>query len=113
MMLTRSSFAPPVLLITAALALPVFASGSEVGGTPQNEQDQAITAAVKTRLAATRLDSFAGLEVEAAEDGTVWLSGTTPTEEAAERAVDIARNADGVMLVKSHITVQAAREVVN
>ncbi len=43
----------------------------------------------------------------------MWLSGTTPTEEAAERAVDIARNADGVMLVKSHITVQAAREVMH
>ena len=107
MMLKRSSFAPSVLLMTAALALPPFASASEVG-----EQDQAITAAVKTRLAASRVDSFAGLEVEVAEDGTVWLSGTTPTEEAAERAVDIARNADGVMLVKSHITVQAAREVV-
>jgi len=113
MMLKRSSFASSVLLITAALALPVLGFASEVGGSRQNEQDQAITAAVKTRLAATRLDSFAGLEVEAAEDGTVWLSGTTPTEEAAERAVDIARNADGVMLVKSHITVQAAREVVH
>ena len=113
MMLKRSSFASSVLVIAAALALPVLASASEVGGTRPNEQDQTITAAVKTRLAATRLDSFAGLEVEAAEDGTVWLSGTTPTEEAAERAVDIARNADGVMLVKSHITVQAAREVVH
>jgi osmotically-inducible protein OsmY len=113
MMLKRSSFASSVLVITAALALPIFASASEVGGTRPNEQDQIITAAVKTRLAATRLDGFAGLEVEAVEDGTVWLSGTTPTEEAAERAVDIARNADGVMLVKSHITVQAARELVH
>ena len=112
MMLKRSSIASSVLLVTAALALPPFASASEVGGTRQNEQDQAITAAVKMRLAASRLDGFAGLEVEAVEDGTVWLGGTTPTEEAAERAVDIARNADGVMLVKSHITVQAAHEVV-
>ena len=47
----------------------------------------------KTRLAATRWTVLRRLEVEAAEDGTVWLSGTTPTEEAAERAVDIARNA--------------------
>src|SRR4029077_8639235 len=100
------SFASSVLFVTA-LALPVFASASEVGGTRPNDQDQTITAAVKTRLAASRLDSFAGLEVEAADDGTVWLSGTTPTEEAAERAVDIARNADGVMVVKSYITVRA------
>jgi hyperosmotically inducible protein len=107
MMLKCSSFASSVFAIAVSLALPVIASAAEVGGNRQNEQDQAITAAVKTRLAATRLDGFAGLEVEAAEDGTVWLSGTTPTEEAAERAVDIARNADGVMLVKNHITVQA------
>ncbi len=60
MMLKRSSFASSVLL-TAALALPVFASASEIGATRQNEQDQAITAAVKTRLADTRVDSFAGL----------------------------------------------------
>jgi osmotically-inducible protein OsmY len=116
MMLKRSSFASCALVMTVSLALPVFASALEVGAVGdnrQNEQDQAITAAVKTRLAATRLDSFAGLEVEVAEDGTVWLSGTTPTEEAAERAVDIARNADGVMLVKSRIKVQAAREVVH
>ena len=108
MMLKRSSFAPSVLVLTASLALPVLASASDVGTNLQSEPDQAITAAVKTRLAASRLDSFAGLEVEAGQDGTVWLSGTTPTEEAAERAVDIARNANGVMLVKSHITVQAA-----
>jgi osmotically-inducible protein OsmY len=108
MMLKRSGFASSALVITVSLASPVFASASELGG--KNDQDQAITAAVKTRLAATRMD-FAGLEVEAAQDGTVWLSGTTPTEEAAERAVDIARNADGVMLVKNHITVQAALEV--
>jgi hypothetical protein len=110
-MLKRSSFASSVLVLTGVLALP-FAPGSELGGNRPNEQGQAITAAVKTRLEATRMDGFAGLEVEAAEDGTVWLSGTTPTQEAAERAVDIARNADGVMLVKSRITVQAAREVV-
>jgi osmotically-inducible protein OsmY len=102
-MLKRTS----VFLYVATLALSALASADEVAGGPAaKDLDQAITAAVKTRLAATRVDSFAALEVEAARDGTVWLSGTTPTEEAAERAVDIARNADGVMLVKSHIHVE-------
>jgi osmotically-inducible protein OsmY len=105
MMLTRS-FAR-VLVYAASLALPALASAADVDGRPPIEGDQAITAAVKTRLAATRLDSLATLQVDADRDGTVWLSGTTPTEEAAERAVDIARNADGVMLVKSHISVES------
>lgn len=105
-MMLKPSFAS-VLFYAASLALPALASAADITGSPPIEQDQAITAAVKTRLAATRLHSLAALEVEAARDGTVWLSGTTPTEEAAERAVDIARNADGVMLVKSHISVEA------
>ena len=105
MMLKRS-----LLIYAALLVLPPLASAADVS--PPVEDDRAITAAVKARLAATRLDSFAALDVQADRDGTVWLSGTTPTAEAAERAVDIARNADGVMLVKSHINVQArgARE---
>jgi osmotically-inducible protein OsmY len=99
-----------LLLYMALLVLPAMGSAADVS--PPVEDDQAIAAAVKTRLAATRLPSFAALEVQADRDGTVWLSGTTPTAEAAERAVDIARNADGVMLVKSHINVEArgARE---
>lgn len=95
-----------VLVCATSLALPALAAAADSDGRAPLEGGQAITAAVKTRLAATRLDSLAALEVEADRDGTVWLSGTTPTEEAAERAVDIARNADGVMLVKSQISVE-------
>ena len=36
----------------------------------------------------------------------MWLSGTTPPKRPPERAVDVARNADGVMLVKRHISVE-------
>ena len=105
-MMLKRSFAR-VFVYAVSLALPALAIAADVDGRAPMEDDQAITAAVKTRLAATRLDGLAALEVEADRDGTVWLSGTTPTEEAAERAVDIARNADGVMLVKSHISVEA------
>lgn len=103
-MILKPSLAP-VLAYALSFALPALALAADAAGRPVPEGDQAIAAAVKARLAATRLDSLAALEVEADRDGTVWLSGTTPTEEAAERAVDIARNADGVMLVKSHISV--------
>lgn len=103
-MLTRN-FAR-AFVCAASLALPALAAAADVDGRAPMEGDQAIMAAVKTRLAATRMEGLATLDVEADRDGTVWLSGTTPTAEAAERAVDIARNADGVMLVKSHISVE-------
>ena len=105
-MMLKRSFAP-VIVYAVSLALPALAMAADLAAKGPIENDQVITAAVKTRLAATRLDSLAALEVVADRDGTVWLSGTTSTEEAAERAVDIARNADGVMLVKSHISVEA------
>jgi hyperosmotically inducible periplasmic protein len=68
--------------------------------------DSAITAAVKTTLAATHISGLTQLKVDTEQDGTVWLSGTTPTQEAADRAVEAARNADGVMQVKSTIVVK-------
>jgi osmotically-inducible protein OsmY len=104
----------PILacLLAAALAAPALSVAAEPdaeGDHPaQFAKDSAITAAVKTQLAAHSLSDLNDLKVNTDNDGTVWLSGTTPTREAAERAVEVARNTDGVNWVKSHIVV--ARE---
>lgn len=74
-------------------------------GPTQYVKDSAITAAVKTKLAADHLSSLTKIKVDTDRSGVVWLSGTTETQEAADRAVDIARNTDGVALVKSSIVV--------
>ncbi len=69
-------------------------------------KDSAITAKIKTKLAAEHLTSLAKLRVDTDENGVVWLRGTTKTEEAADKAVEIARNTEGVSSVKSDIRVR-------
>jgi hyperosmotically inducible protein len=101
-----------VYLLTASLAVPVLSVAvqpdSDSLPDAQVVKDSSITQAVKTRLVGTRISGLTQVEVDTEANGTVWLSGTAPTQEAADRAVDIARNADGVVQVKSNIVV--ARE---
>jgi hyperosmotically inducible protein len=101
----------PILtcIIAVALAPPglAVAAGPDADSSNANEfvKDSAITAAVKTKLAANHLASLTQLHVDTDRDGVVWLSGTTQTQEAADRAVEIARTTDGVIEVKSTIEV--------
>lgn len=101
----------PLLLcvFAATLAAPVLgmagAPEADSSHPAQYVKDSAITAAVKTKLAADHVGSLTQLKVDTDQDGIVWLSGTTKTQEAADRAVEAARNADGVIAVKSDIVV--------
>ena len=70
-------------------------------------KDSAITAKVKTKLAAEQLTSVAHIKVDTDADGVVWLTGTTRSSAAAARAEAIARNTDGVRDVKNHLVVKA------
>jgi hyperosmotically inducible protein len=105
----RSLFA---YLLMAFLAAPVLsvAAQPDADSLPDAPvvKESSITQAVKTKLAGTRIGGLTQVEVDTEANGTVWLSGTAPTQEAADRAVDIARNAEGVVQVKSNIVV--ARE---
>ena len=96
-------------LLAAALSAPLVAYAQEpaADGVPQAQfvSDPTITTAVKVRLADYHVGSLPQLRVDADRDGIVWLSGTTLTQEAADRAVEIARNADGVVEVRSTIVV--------
>ena len=69
-------------------------------------KDSAITAKIKTKLATEHLTSLARLRVDTDDNGVVWLRGTTKTEEAADEAVEIARNTEGVASVQSDIRVR-------
>lgn len=100
----------PILasILVAAVAAPVTAVAQESAASSPQAQfvtDPAITSAVKERLEASHVVSLPQLRIDADRDGVVWLSGTTQTQEAADRAVEIARNADGVVEVKSVIIV--------
>ena len=70
-------------------------------------KDSAITTAIKTKLAADHMGSLTQLKVDTDKDGVVWLSGTTRSQAAADRAVEIARGTDGVVRVKNDIVVRA------
>ena len=69
-------------------------------------KDSAITAAIKTKLAADHPGSLGRLKVDTDKDGVVWLSGTARTRQEAARAVEIARGTDGVVRVKNDIVVR-------
>ena len=100
-----------VLTTSAVLSLllgPIaIAQSADSSDSPKTfVKDSAITAKIKTKLAAEHLNSLANLKVDTDEDGVVWLRGTTRTEEAADKAIEIARNTEGVTSVKSDIRVK-------
>jgi hyperosmotically inducible periplasmic protein len=94
-------------LLGPALVMAAEATADSDSSHPtQYVKDSAITTAVKTKLAAQdHMSSLTKLKVDTDQNGVVWLSGTTATQEAADKAVDIARNTDGVVEVKSNIVV--------
>lgn len=69
-------------------------------------KDSAITAAIKTKLAADNLRSLTNLKVDTDMDGVVYLSGTTKSQAAADKAVEIARGTDGVVRVRNDIVIR-------
>ena len=96
-------------MLAASLATPMLAlaDGSEADSarSAPGVKDSAITAAVKSKLAAESVGNIANITVDADQDGIVWLSGSTQTQETADHAVETARCADGVVEVKSSIVV--------
>jgi hyperosmotically inducible periplasmic protein len=69
-------------------------------------KDSAITTKVKAKLAAEHITSLGNIHVDTDADGVVWLHGTAHTQEAADKAVAIARETEGVKGVHSRITVK-------
>ncbi len=70
-------------------------------------KDSAITAAIKTKLAAEHLKSLKDIRVDTDDKGIVWLSGHAATDYDAKKAETIARQTDGVRAVKNDIAVKA------
>ena len=94
--------------IAALLGSVAFAQDADVDRSHPEAfvKDSLITAKVKTRLASEHMSSLARVHVDTDADGVVWLTGTAPTREAAERAVTLARSTEGVVGVKSDIRVK-------
>jgi len=72
-------------------------------------KDSVITTKIKTKLAAEHPASAKHISVDTDKNGVVWLSGTTDTQAEADKAVEIARNTEGVKSVHAKLTVQKDR----
>jgi osmotically-inducible protein OsmY len=95
------------MLCLGGLNTPILgrAGTPDVNAVALTQEEGGIVRAVKTRLAALHLDSVTDLNIVAAANGRVQLTGTAATQEAADRAIEAARNADGVEFVKGDIVV--------
>lgn len=69
-------------------------------------KDSVITTKIKAKLAAEKLRTLAHIRVDTDRQGMVVLSGTTTTQEGADKAVAIATATEGVTSVRSKITIK-------
>jgi hyperosmotically inducible protein len=69
-------------------------------------KDSAITAKIKTKLAADHVTSLGRIHVDTDKAGAVELSGSARTQEAIDQAISLAKNTEGVTAVHSTIKIK-------
>ena len=70
-------------------------------------KDSDITSKIKARLNADRhLGKFKSIKVDTDNNGVVWLSGTAHLLSEEEKAIEIARGTEGVVIVNSNIKIK-------
>ena len=99
------------LMAISILLGPVVALATEDADSDRSHpkafvKDSAITTKIKSKLAAEHITSLGNIHVDTDANGVVWLHGTAHTQEAADRAVAIARETEGVKDVNSRIKVK-------
>ena len=100
-----------VLSLAACLVAPVVGvaqdrSDADSSHPTQWVKDSAITASIKTKLAAEHLSSLSKIRVETDMNGIVWLSGTADSQQEADKAVEVARGTEGVVRVKNDLVIR-------
>ena len=97
-------------IVVAALFGPVAVRAAD-GDTDRAHpgafvKDSVITTKVKAKLAEDKMRSLVHIHVDTDRDGMVVLSGNAPTREAADTAVTITRDTEGVTKVENHIKIK-------
>lgn len=108
----KYKFATACIVIGSVLApVAAFATDSDADRSKPVTfvKDSVITSKIKTKLAAEHLGSAKHVKVDTDMNGVVWLSGTTNSQEEADKAVEIARNTEGVKSVNSKLKVHKDR----
>ena len=102
-------------IATAALAAAgllagaaVYAQDSDVDRSHPKAfvKDSVITTKIKSKLAADHITSLGRIRVDTDAEGMVYLSGSAHSKEAVNRAVEIARDTEGVRGVHSALVVK-------
>ena len=105
----KTTFATLSIVIASVVApLAVHAADSDADRKHPGAfvKDSVITTKVKTKLAAEKLRTLVNVHVDTDRNGMVVLSGKVRTQEAADKAVEIARATEGVTSVQSTIVVK-------
>ena len=106
---------PPVLATAAACSFAAFASLSaitvlaEEAGSPRAAlviKDSSITSSIRAQLASDTYKGLKHVDVDTDDHGVVTLKGRVPSQDAADRAISIARATDGVRTVKSGLKIK-------
>jgi len=69
-------------------------------------KDSAITSSIKARLASDEVGGFKHVRVDTDDHGIVTLKGHTRTQAAADRAISITKETEGVREVRSAIEIK-------
>ena len=93
----------PAATLAALLSSLALADNPAFG--TRTDEYPATSEAVRAKLAQQSDLSLEQLKVVTDEDGTVYLTGRTYSQAAADRATQVARTTPGVRRVKNEITV--------
>ena len=97
--------------LAGALMLPIAgytADGDSDRSSPKAfVKDSVITTKIKAELAGEKLSSLVRIKVDTDNKGMVTLSGTAASQDAADKAVSIARAVKGVTSVQNNIQIKA------
>jgi len=69
-------------------------------------KDSSITSSIRAQLASDTFKGLSHIDVDTDDHGVVTLKGKVPTQDAADRAISIARGTAGVRTVKSGLKVK-------
>jgi hyperosmotically inducible protein len=107
----RSLIASCLVFGAAVLPLSVASADttSSTGATKTYVQDSVITTKVKAELAKAKVASLVRVSVTTDSKGAVTLTGTVPTQQAADRATTITQGVEGVTSVENDLKVASAQ----
>lgn len=105
----------PTLTAAVACSLAALAPFAVLAASPSDMdsaqptvmiKDSSITSSIKAQLASDAFKGLSHIDVDTDDQGVVTLKGKVPTQDAADRAISIARATDGVRTVKSALKIK-------